>query len=396
MMKTFSSLIIFLSLMASCGKKLEDSKKENNSVVVGTQKSTTLISDQENLYSAIKSNDVFFVKHALRTLNDLQFQFKTSGETPLTEAIKSSDLDIVVEVLRHGEIQDLENKFFETPVNLIIKSSRLDRYEKRDLIRELIDKNINLNKKGLNGSTALKTAIEEGEEDIALMLIINGANTNQKHNNDISLLETSKSSKLDGVTSLLEKIEKRPSPISENISKAIGDADLEMLNYYFQKDPNLNLVIDESDLLIEALKIDKKKTRAKVLTYLLLTIKASTEGNITSELTPLMFASKQSKSSHKDSVSLLIRLGADVYRKDNNNLTALDYAASNLNHKSLERIYNKVVSLNPDNYLTPGSQASRIIISACYNVPRKKAADRVVRNGRSLRKKILYKMRCPN
>ena len=394
-MKSLLSLALFVTTLISCGKNLENSKTTNSSDTFVAEQSIGLESDRKDLFSAIRSNQFFFVKHTLRAFESLSFQFEENGETPLTEAIKSSRVDIIVELLRKGNIVNLENQFSEIPLILILKSMRMDRYTKRDLILNLLSKDVDINKKGINGFTAIKTAIEEKQENIAKLLIIRVANISESYNDGTDLLSLADESGFETLSSLMSKAKEKSTINVENVSRAIEKADLEILKFYNHKGSQLKTLIDKQNLLIEVLKVKNKKERLKLLKFLLSTVKVSASGNPTASVSPLIFAAKQKESSHKNSISKLIQFEVDLYTTDVNGMTALDVAARKLNRDSLEKIYERLVTLNPDTYLTPGSKTSRVIISACYNVPRKKEAKKI-KNGKYLRQKILSTMRCPN
>ena len=142
------------------------------------------------------------------------------------------------------------------------------------------------------------------------------------------------------------------------------------------------------------LKIQNSTERLNILVYLLRLKGVVADGMGQSE-TPLHYAARQFQSTHKRSLSYLLRAGANIYAKDNRGNTALDLAAFNLNLENVKYLYKRILSQSRDDFNDPNSEAGKTILSACYKTPSKKVAERILWNGKVKRYQILRSLRCP-
>lgn len=395
MTKSVFLLAIWTMLITSCGKKLEESKETSNSLSSGSSLESdarNIIQAQINLLNAIESNDTLLVKSTLLELNDLNFTF-SNGETPLTLAIKSTKAEIVLAIINKSNIGNLENKYLETPLNLIIESRRLERTEKRDLIKKLLELGADIDKKGINGVTPIQVAIRSREEALAMVIVKKGANLSERYN-DVNLNEIAKIRKMERLITLLNDIKDNPVSNLSTLKTSIQKANRNLLEYLVNAGKDSTKIINESNLLIEVLKIQNIEDRVSILNYLLTVKGVNPDGNGV-HTTPLIYAASQFQSTHRNSLSYLMRAGANIYHKDNFGRTALDYAAKYLNLENVKFLYRRIVSFSRDSFNTPGSQASKTIISACYMTPSKNTAERIIWNGKIKRYNILRVLRCP-
>ena len=389
----FLLVLLLSSVFVSCGKKLEDSDKKNsNNTANASGNSSDLSKSRQFLFNAIGSNDTILVKTSLGGLSDLNFIF-TNGESPLTEAIKSSKSEIILEMLSKNADINKENKYFETPINLIILSERLHKTEKRDITKQLIAKKLNVNKKGINGITAIETAIRAREEAIAMLLIKNGANLTEAFTGT-NLLELAKVYSLERLSKFFTEVLSAQGSTEESLRGAIQSTQRNLLEYLVAKNQNAVSIINNKDLLIEALKIQKIPDRLSILNYLL-NVKGVNPDGKGVHTTPLIYAASQYHSTHKRSLSYLLNAGANIYHKDNRGDTALDLAARYLNVDSVSVLYKNILAESRDSFNTPGSTASNAILSACYKTPTKSSAERILWNGKQKRYKIINELRCP-
>ena len=380
-------------LLIGCGKKLEDSDKNGDSGSINNATTSESAKDIEFLSTAIESNDTLLVRQALSSLSQLNFKFN-DGETPLTKAIKSSKSEIIVEIINKADICNLENKYLEIPVNLIIESKRLDRFEKRDLTKKLFRQSLDINKRGINGTTPIQVAIRSKEEGIAMLLTKKGVNLSERYNG-VEMLELAKTYELTRLASLLEEIIQSPDSKLETLKSAIAKNQRNLLEYLVNKNSNSAQLINENNLLIDVLNISNPQERTNILNYLLRVSGVDANGSGNHE-TPLQYAARQFHSSHQRSLSYLLRSGADLYLRDNRGNNALDLAARNLNLENVKFLYKRILSKSRDTFNDPNSVAGKAISTACEKTPSKKVAENILWNGKYKRYQILRSMRCPN
>lgn len=396
MTKSVFLLVLCTLLNIGCGKKLEDSDTKQNGGSTGASSGITSRNStaaQQNLLSALESNDTLLVRSALTNLDDLNFIFSSNGESPLTLAIKSTKSEIVLAIIEKSNIGDVENKYLEIPLNLIIESRRIERTEKRDLMKKLFLQGVDINKKGINGVTPIQVAIRSREEALAMVLTKKGANLSERYNNE-NLKELAKARKMDRLVTLFDEIQLNPVSNNETIKVAIKSAKRNLLEYLMNTGNETAKIVNENDLLIDVLKIQKLDDRVSVLNYLL-TVKGVKPDGRGIHTTPLIYAASQFQSTHRNSLSYLIRAGANIYHKDNFGRTALDYAAKYLNQDNVTFLYRRIVTVARDSFNTPNSQASNLILSGCYMTPSKKVAESILWNGKIIRYNILRTMKCP-
>lgn len=394
MMKSLFLLTILPTLFLSCGKKLEDSNLIDAGSFVLTPGADALDAErnQLNLLNAIESDDTLLVRNALDPISDLDFTF-SNGETPLTLAIKSTKAEIVLVLINKGNIVDRENKYLETPLNLIIESRRLDQTEKRDIIKRLLSLGVDIDKKGINGVTPIQVAIRSREEVLAVLIVKQGANISESYNG-VQLIELAKMRKLDRLVEILNEISALPISNKDSIKSAINKSKRNLLEYLVNVNKDSAQIINENDLLIEALKIKKMEERVNILNYLL-RIKGVNPDGKGIHTTPLIYAASQFQSTHRNSLTYLLRAGANIYHRDNRGISSLDYAAKYLNLENVKYLYGRIVTLARETFNQQNSQASSEIMSACNKTPSKDVAEDMIWNGVQKRYNLLRVMRCP-
>ncbi len=116
---------------------------------------------------AIKAGNVelveFLEPHAVINIKN------TEGETPLTLAIKSGNTEIIELVTQRAKA-GLKNEAGEAPLFLAIQH-----FDRLDFLKELIEKGADVNRMS-NGLTPLSKAVEMGKLPIVALFIKNGAN----------------------------------------------------------------------------------------------------------------------------------------------------------------------------------------------------------------------------
>lgn len=165
-------LTLLVLLLSSCGKKAEvedRAEKESLAPSVAEIRFNAL----KEIKRAINENDLEALKTALLEnpgidLNQIQSE---TGETFLTATIKK-DFRAIRNLLLDEESVSLEitNAQKETPLMAAVISGS------ENSVKVLLDYKVDLEKKEINGNTALHLALKTSNDQLALLLIKQGAN----------------------------------------------------------------------------------------------------------------------------------------------------------------------------------------------------------------------------
>lgn len=174
-----------LFVLSSCGKKAEvKDKTEKDSLAPSMAE--IQFSALKEIKRAINENDVQALKNALQDNNDVdlnQIQFE-SGETFLTSAIKNDFREIRNLLIDEGVSLEKSNAQKETPLIAAVIAGSVNS------IKVLLDNKVDIEKKEISGNTALHMALKNSNDEIALLLIKQGANiyaTDSKDRNALKL-----------------------------------------------------------------------------------------------------------------------------------------------------------------------------------------------------------------
>jgi ankyrin repeat protein len=165
-------LTLLVLILSSCGKKAEvEDKAEKESLAPSVAE--IRFNALKEIKRAINENDLEALKDVLQENPDVdlnQIQSET-GETFLTTTIKN-DFRLIRNLLIDEESVSLEktNAQKETPlIAAVIAGSE-------NSVKVLLDYKVDLEKKEINGNTALHVALKKSNDQLALLLIKQGAN----------------------------------------------------------------------------------------------------------------------------------------------------------------------------------------------------------------------------
>lgn len=166
-------LLCGLSILAfvSCGKKAEMDEKKTVDNLSPTMAEVHFKALKE-LKKAIYDNKLSTVKKIIieNPGIDLNQTFSETGETFLIIAIKKDFRSIRNYLIEKGANLDQPNVNKETPLIAAVLSSQVNS------VKVLLDYKVDLEKRELNGDTALHIALKNSNDEIALILIRQGAN----------------------------------------------------------------------------------------------------------------------------------------------------------------------------------------------------------------------------
>jgi ankyrin repeat protein len=136
----------------------------------------------QDIFDAIKNNDVDIVKSLIENNISLVNQTDNTGNTPLHNAVLVSSKPIIGILLSKGADIDAGNTQKSTPLQLAIANKN------DEIAKYLIDKGANINKQDLRGNTPLHYTVYSNSNDIAQLLIDKGADIEAKSFNNYTPL----------------------------------------------------------------------------------------------------------------------------------------------------------------------------------------------------------------
>jgi ankyrin repeat protein len=155
----------------SCGKKAEMEEKKSVDNLSPTLAEVHFKALKE-LKKSISENNFPAVKKIIieNPGIDLNQTLSDSGETFLIISIKKDFRSIRNYLIEKGADLDRQNINKETPLIAAVNSSKVNS------VKVLLDYKVDLEKKEINGDTALHVALKNSNDEIALILIRQGAN----------------------------------------------------------------------------------------------------------------------------------------------------------------------------------------------------------------------------
>jgi ankyrin repeat protein len=183
----FSTLIVSLAL-SSCGKKAGISENETRENSIAPTVAEVYFNALKEIKRAVNENDLAALKKTISENPgvDLNQTLNENGETFLTLAIKKDFRNIRNFLIDKGVRLEKANVNKETPLIAAVASGGVNS------VKVLLDLKVDLEKKDINGDTALHISLKKSNDEIALLLLKQGANVytvDKKERNSFRLAE---------------------------------------------------------------------------------------------------------------------------------------------------------------------------------------------------------------
>lgn len=141
---------------------------------------------ESDFFSSVKAGDVFSVKQALRPEPYLTNFQDEIGKSPLWLAVENCLPEMAETLIAHGasvNVTDQDgNSLLHLIVNNWLNSNRDTTRNFISIVNILLNSGININITNNKGLSCLHEAAISGDKEMALFLIENGADINQKNN----------------------------------------------------------------------------------------------------------------------------------------------------------------------------------------------------------------------
>lgn len=278
--------------IASCGKKAEvkdteaqdknisPSTAEVNFYVLKEMKRTVYENDLEDLKKVLKENPNIDLN---AIMND--------GDTYLTVAIKRDFREIRNYLIEKGASVEKVNVNKNTPLLIAVAKGMVNS------VKVLLDLKVDMEKRNNEGDTALHIAIKNSQDEIALLLIKQGANIEALDGKNKTAVRLAEDFNVPNCLDLLRSILQVEigAPDIASFRNILTQGDLKRLNNVLTRYPRL--ANDYESINPLALVVEVKDENVAMRTAeLLLNYEANVNGPKDAEVTPLIKATLNEKS----------------------------------------------------------------------------------------------------
>ncbi len=361
MSKILTILPILMVLFIGCGQKIEETKKSTDSFNQDDSDSNTKVNTlaikKEQLNIALKANSFTMVQPALQNFNNLNFKFK-DGESPLTLAVSGAKEEIVTLVLKHTVSIDVnyKNQSGETPTHIATKNNH------KEILLKLIRNGADVNINNAQGMPPLITALGTLNQRFALILITNGASIDVKDKNGFSVSQLADLLNLRKLQSLIKFIKGHKNINNKKLNDAVKTGSMDIVEYLLNNYEEYSDLIQIRNVLLTAMKIEDEDLKVKIIRKL---IAAGADVNNTEGVTPLVNATIKND---YIIVRLLLEYGANPLLPNEEDLTALDYAAESMNYPVMKALVTPLYSAFDEDD-AESFELDMYLESACDSLP---------------------------
>lgn len=328
-MKKLISVLAICTTLTSCGKSVENGKDSKKGLsVAGSKGISKHYQKSESLLLYIKGNSFNMVRTALADEADANY-LSFTGQRPLVLAAQIGSAEIVEELLRHRADPELADANGNLALFTAIENNQLGAF------KAILKHSKNINIISNKNESALTAALKMKNEKMATLLITQGIDINLKDDNGRRAIEIARANNLDKTLDLLIDVAKIHSKGLDDypIVKAIKNIKMNTLNY-ITNNFDIKGVLNGSNILSIVLNLEDKVYRSLILKKLL-DNGISANGEVGDDEVPVIEAVKLND---QYSLDILREAGADLNKQDNLGVTALAYAARQLNRTLVKEL----------------------------------------------------------
>jgi ankyrin repeat protein len=377
----FCTLLLTLTV-TGCGKKAENKESENQDKSIEPSTAEVNFFALKEMERSVVENDLKALKKVLQDNPNIDVNaILNDGDTYLIKAIKKDFRDIRNYLIDRGASIERANINRNTP--LIVASMR----GLTNTVRVLLDSKVDLEKKNNEGDTALHVAIKNSQDEIATLLIKQGANVETLDAKSKSSLRLAEDFNVPMCLELLQSILKVEigAPDIAGFRSIITNGDLKRLNNVLTRYPKI--VNDYEAINPLALTVDlKDENTAMRSAEILLNYEANVNGPKNAEVTPLIKATMNKKQKF---ANLFLSSNANPQLLDKDGKSALIHAIE-LNNLELVDLLLSYSAVEKYSFRKDGK---KITYSAC-DIARTKAKTLQTTEEKNINEKIKDSLDC--
>jgi ankyrin repeat protein len=368
----------------SCGKKAEMDEKKSIDNLSPTLAEVHFKALKELKKSLIENNLAAFKKIIIDNPGiDLNQTLSDSGETFLIISIKKDFRSIRNYLIEKGANLDQANVNKETPLIAAVSNLQVNS------VKVLLDYKVDLEKKDMTGDTALHIALKNSNDEIALILIRQGANIYSLDNSEKSPLKLAQDK---GLTQSIEALMtimdlESGAPDLTTFRSIITQGDFKKLNSLITRFPKI-----ASDKIYQsinplALLVEVKNEQSAIRSAeILINNQSNVNGPEEAEQTPLIKATVRQK---KGFANLYLSSEANPQLLDKEGKSALIHAVQ-LNNPELVDL---LLSYSAVEKYTFRKDGKKITYNAC-TIAKEMASKLTTQSEKEANKKIRRSLDC--
>lgn len=293
-MKSFLSplcTLLLITAVTGCGKKAAVKETENNDKEIAPSTAEVNFYALKEMRRCVSENDLKSLIKTLRENPNIDLNaILNDGDTYLTLAIKKDHRDVRNYLIERGASIEKANVNRNTPI--IIAASR----GLLNSVKVLLDLKVDLEKKNNEGDTALHAAIKNGQDEIALLLIKQGANVEALDGKNRSAIRLAEEFNVPHSLELLKSVLQVEvgAPDIASFRNILTQGDLKRLNNVLTRYPKI--VNDYESINPLAILVEvKDENSAMRSAEMLINYEANVNGPKDAEVTPLIKATQTEK-----------------------------------------------------------------------------------------------------
>ncbi len=303
---------------------------------------------------AINNNDLATLKKVVGSNPGLDLdQLLDDGDTFLIMAIKLDYREIRNFLLEKGCGLDKSNIAKDTPLHIAVKTNRVN------TVKVLLDRKIDLELKNADGDTPLLTAIKNANDEIALLLLKNGASFEARDKTDFQAWQIAQGYMLPLANDFMIRVNQVEfgAPDIATFRKILIEADIKNLSRILTRYPKLASDYESINPLAIVIDLEDQFIGLKSA-QILLENKANVNGPKNAEEIPLIKATQNQK---EDFAKLLLSREANPQLIDAQGKSALIHAVE-LNNPALVDL---LLSYSAPEKYTFRKDGKKVTVNAC-------------------------------
>jgi ankyrin repeat protein len=374
----FYYILLPLFLINACGKAAKD---RNNPGLFAENSFTPVNNTDHFLKNSIINNDLDTFRDVV-SQNQLDLkEIIIEGETALTTAIISDSIEVRDYLLERGVDVNETNTNGQTPLMVAVTHNRIGS------VRALLRKKPAIDKKNNMGDTALIISIKMRHEEIALLLIHNGANINITDYHNSTAFELAVEARLTTLEETLRKMIQLAvgTPDIHSFRDAIVSGDVSTIRTMLMKFPGLGNSYEMINPLDLTMAVENESIGLEIARSLL-NNNTNVNGAQNADFSPLIRAVILQK---KSFVELLLNFKANTQLLDRIGRSPLIHA---IEQNSLEMVEMLLSRSAVKKYNFRISSDKTISIDSCKVV--KDVRKTLDREGKKINKDIKKRLSC--